>query len=228
MAYSKKKLEAIEMRKLGMSYSQIKKELQVSKSTLSLWLRLMPLSPERIRELLYDNEQRIERCRNTKQQKRNKRLWDVYRKEGKRLLPLIKKELYIAGLMLYWGEGGKTLTSQISLSNTDPKVILFYLHWLNSALGIKKEKVKIRLHLYKDMDYEKELSYWNRLLQISTSQFTKPYVKKTTLRGLTYKTYGHGTCNVIVFGRDYYEKVMMGIKCLADSCLRGYQIEVLK
>lgn len=45
------KNKAIKMRESGMSYSQIKAELGVSKSTLSLWLRDLPLSDERIREL---------------------------------------------------------------------------------------------------------------------------------------------------------------------------------
>jgi predicted transcriptional regulator len=228
MAYTEKKLKALEMRKAGMSYSQIKKELEVSKSTLSLWLRQLPLSPERIRELLFDNEQRIERFRNTMQNKRVKRLVKVYKNEKVKLLPLSREVLYVAGLMLYWGEGGKTKTGEISLSNTDPRIIAFYHYWLTEALKITKDQIFIKLHLYADMDYSKELTYWSQLLDIPTSHFKNPYVKTTTLRGLTYKSYGHGTCKLIVYGAELYEKVMMGIKCISDSCLKSIQTKMIK
>ena len=61
----RERIKAIKLRKEGRSYSQIKKELRVSKSSLSLWLRQYPLSEKRLRELRDFNEQRIERFRNT-------------------------------------------------------------------------------------------------------------------------------------------------------------------
>lgn len=44
------KQKAINLRKKGYSYSQIKEELGTSKSTLSAWLCDMPLSKERIKK----------------------------------------------------------------------------------------------------------------------------------------------------------------------------------
>ena len=66
-----KKEKVLAMRLKGMSYSQIKSEIKVSKSTLSLWLQKYPLSEKRIRELRDWNPQRIEKCRITKENKRN-------------------------------------------------------------------------------------------------------------------------------------------------------------
>ena len=50
------KQKAIELRKRGFSYSHIRKEVKVSKSTLSIWLAGMPLSRERINELRGEND----------------------------------------------------------------------------------------------------------------------------------------------------------------------------
>lgn len=224
MAKSREKLLALSLRKRGMSYSQIKKQIKVSKSSLSLWLRDYPLPLERIRELRDFNEKRIESYRNTMKMKREKRWRAVYRKEERWLMPLSEKELYLCGLFLYWGEGGKTAPAQLSLSNTDPEMLKFYLLWLDKVLGIHKDRVSVKLHLYKDMSEMEEIKYWSDCLGLSTIQFTKPYVKKTTLRGLTYKGLGHGTCNLIVYGRDYYEKVMLGVQavCGAFKGLRGF------
>ena len=55
MAKLQKREMALQLRKLGKSYSDIKASIGVSKSTLSLWLREYPLPPERIKELRDNN-----------------------------------------------------------------------------------------------------------------------------------------------------------------------------
>ena len=136
--------------------------------------------------------------------------------ERKTLFPLTKKEHYLAGLFLYWGEGGKTQRFSISLSNTDPRMINFFIDWIEKHFSVSKRKIVARLHLYKDMNIKKEIHYWSKKLKLNKDQFRKPYIKTTTLRGLTYKTLGHGTCNVFLNNRDISEKVFMGMKALAD------------
>ena len=83
------------------------------------------------------------------------RLSEVYNKEKKKLLPLSKRELFLAGLFLYWGEGTKANKGELVISNTDPKVITFSLHWFIKILKVPKKKIKILVHLYKDMNIEK-------------------------------------------------------------------------
>jgi hypothetical protein len=217
MAYIKKRAKALKLRKRGMSYSQIKEEIEVSKSTLSLWLRDYPLPKERIRELRDWNEKRIEKFKETMKLKREGRRKRVYLAEKRRLVPLTDGELYIAGLMLYWGEGAKTGSAQLSLSNTDPQVLRFYIRWLNDALGIKVSDIRAKLHLYKDMDISREIDYWVEELSLPGSCFKDPYIKKTDSGRITYRTRGHGTCNVIVYGRDHFEKVMMGIQAISGE-----------
>lgn len=211
------KSEAIKLRLQGKSYSQIKKELGISKSTLSGWLKNYPLSPERIKQLRDFSEQRIESFRNTMRKKRETRQDIIYQREKKYLLPFSKKEWYIGGLFLYWGEGLKATRGTFSLSNTNPQMIMFYVNWIITTLNVKKEKISIRLHLYSDMDEVKETNYWSELLKVPTTQFLKPYIKPTTLSGLTYKSFGHGTCNVMVNNTSLTEKILFGIKAISDQ-----------
>ncbi len=205
------------MRKQEMSYSQIKAKLGVSKGTLSLWLRDFPLSHERIQELRGSNEGRIEKYRTTRRLTREKRLKKVHNKELKSLFPLTKREQYIAGLFLYWGEGGKTQPFEISLGNTNPHLVKFFLFWATKHLRIPQSKVKARLQLYFDMDIEAETKYWSKALSLPIKNFRKPYIKPTTLRGLTFKSFGHGTCDLRISSRDSSEKVLMGIKALGEK-----------
>lgn len=214
---TKVKAEAIKCRLQGMSYSQIKKQLGTSKSTLSDWLKSYPLSRERIRELRDNSEIRIEKFRNTMKNKKDSRQKQVYEREKALLLPFNEKELYLAGLFLFWGEGNKTTPYSTILSNSNPDMIKFIVFWLTKSLKVPINKIRARIHIYQDMNEREEINFWSKLTKIPKNQFNKSYLKKTTLAGLTYKGFNHGTCNVMAHDRDLTEKVIMGIKTISES-----------
>ena len=197
-----------------MSYSQIKETLGISKSTLSVWLSDMPLSKTRLDEL-QRNELVIEKIRASKLKTRTKRLHSVKKEVLQLLTPLSKREFLIAGFFLYWAEGGKTTAYTATLSNTDPRMIRAFIKWLH-LLDASIDKMYIRLHLYVDMDETKEIDYWSEELKISKMHFRKSYIKKSKLSDLTYISRGHGTCNVIMPGRDIAEYIIQGQAVLAD------------
>lgn len=217
MARFKDHEKAIRLRKQEMSYSQIKKKLKVSKSTLSIWLRNYPLSKQRIRELRDCNEQRIEKYRETRRKNKENRLQETYKVQKKLLLPLNKREIFIAGLLLYWGEGTKCRMDGLSISNTDPSVIKFFIYWLNKILDIPKKKMTVRLQLYNDMNIQKEINYWSATLKIPLKQFAPPYIKKTSIKRINHKGgFGHGTCNVRINNTSIAEKIFMSLKAIND------------
>lgn len=217
MARKKDKQKAIAMRKKGMSYSQIKEKLGISKSTLSGWLYNMPLSEKRIRELRADNPVRIERYRNTMRAKKEARLKEVYKKVSKDIGNLSKRDLFLAGLFLYWAEGSKTTRGTVGLTNTNPTMLKFYINWLK-LFGYSKKDFSVHLHLYSDMNIKRQEKYWSRELDIPLSQFRKSYIKKTLLTSITYHNgFGQGTCTVMILNARFYEKVLMGLKYIQDS-----------
>lgn len=218
MARFKDREKALALRKQKYSYSQIKKILKINKSTLSYWLRDYPLSKKRIRELRDWNEQRIERYRETMRNKREKRLKNFYLEQKNLIFPLNKRELYLAGLFLYWGEGTKTQQSVVSISNTNPSIIKFFIFWLTKALNVTKNRIRVYLHLYNDMDIKKEMAYWSIALKIPLSQFNKPYVKITSSERINHKgVFGHGTCNIKIGDARLSEKIFMALKAISDK-----------
>jgi transcriptional regulator with XRE-family HTH domain len=222
MARREDKQKALVMRKRGMSYSQIKERLGISKSTLSGWLYNMPLSERRIRELQADSPIRIERYRNTMQAKKEARLKEVYAKVSQDIGNLSKRDVFLAGLFLYWGEGTKASNCSTVLTNTNPDMIKFFIKWLE-LFGIKRKNLKIKLHLYSDMNIKENLDFWSKELRIPISQFKKPYIKKTSFKSITYKNgFGKGTCCVMFDNRDLWEYITMGLKyvsAIADDKL---------
>src|ERR1035437_5465266 len=211
---------AIDLRKKGKTYNEINRELNISKSTLSDWLSEFPLTEDQL-NLLQKSKTRsrliaAEKNRIKKQRKHDKRLEVTYQEEKKRWSTLTKREIELAGIFLYWGEGAKLINGPISLNNTDPQVLKFTLYWLTYALEIPKAKIEVFLHLYNDMDIKKEMEYWSRELKMPLKQFAKPYIKESSRISLTHKGFGHGTCGLRVSNILKKEKIMMAIKAISD------------
>lgn len=211
---------AIALRKQGLTYTEIKKKLQVPKSTLSNWLSEYSLTGKQValieKSVKRNKNLAIEKIRHTKLKKREARLALTYDHEKQQWLPLNERELVLAGLFLYWGEGNKSLYGSVSLNNTDPQVLKFTFIWLYRVLKVPKEKIKVYLHLYSDMQVKREMEYWSKELKIPLSQFTIPYIKKTRRDAIDHKGFGHGTCGLLVNDVRLKERVIMAIKCIAD------------
>ena len=209
---------ALEMRKEGLSYSQIKEELNVSKGTLSIWLRDYPLSRERINSLRGNSEQRIERYRKTRAKNREAKQSEVYRKMSLEINTLSQRELFISGIILYWAEGTKASKGTIIMTNTDPGMLKFFMKWLD-LMEVPRAKVKGYLHLYSDMDVALETKFWADSLSLPVSAFRKAYIKESgVMKRKNYKgRFGHGTCNIIVNDVKLYDRVMNGIEYIRTN-----------
>lgn len=212
--------KAIELRKKGWTYSQIKHKLNVSRGTLSRWLGNIMISKLELENLTNNIRKRrliaAEKTKITKRKQKKKHLEKIYSQESQRLLPLSKREKYIAGLFLYWGEGKKG-SGTISLGNTDVGTLKFFEDWLTSCLNILPKDIRVALHLYSDMDVNKEFVYWNKKLSFPREQFYKPYIKKNQKKFINHNGYGHGTCYLIVNDIEVKRKIMMGIKVIRDN-----------
>lgn len=210
----------------NLSYSEIKGRLGVPKSTLSYWLKNLPLEESKIKELQKagwkKSEASRERYRNTMKEKRLAKDQVVYENYDKMFCNLSNQAAFVAGLMLYLAEGSKNDYTKIVLANTDYKIIQFFISWLIEFLQVKKEKIKIQLHLYNNMDLEKEQNFWQNRLELEKTQFYKTQVRELKASSFTYKdSKRHGTCSVYVLGVEKKRQVTMAIKAFLDNYLKN-------
>jgi hypothetical protein len=103
---------------------------------------------------------------------------------------LSKREVFLTGVALYWGEGFKNKHEhRLGFCNSDPTMVKFYLYWLEQCLSVKKEDIVLRVTLNKV--YEKKTkeiqSYWSNYLEIPLTQFTKPFYQASVWKK-QYKT----------------------------------------
>lgn len=219
---AKLRQKAIKLRtKDRLSYGEIQKRLDVSKSTLSYWLREHPLKEEEIIKLRRSNwlkgEASRERFRNAMRKKREQLEQEVYRQQIKKLTNIKKESFFIAGLMLYLGEGDKRNRVRVGLANTDPAVVQFFVKWLKDFLRVDKDKIRVELHLYENMDIEAEKVFWEKITGLSRKQFYKTQIRKLQKGSFTYKeSHRHGTCSIIFTSVEKKREIMMAIKAFLD------------
>lgn len=208
------KSKAIELRNQGKSYAEICNTLEVSKSTLSGWLRDIKISVKN--RAAIDNRAslvRVEKIRLVKQLKKQTRLSSV-RDRVIQDIELSNNHLFIAGFYLYWGEGTKTAPYTVSLTNSDPSIVRCFVEWL-LLLGVVPSEVRAKLHVYSDQDDRLLKKYWSEVTGIPLINFNKSYLKQTSVIDKTYKgMFGHGTCVLAYHDRDVHEYVMQGIAYL--------------
>ncbi|MFE5598598.1 hypothetical protein ACFQ8O_05325 [Streptomyces coelicoflavus] len=170
---------ARELRRQGWTYDQIQVELGCSKSSISLWVRDLP-KPER-RE---SSEQAKLAAR--KRWEHELAIRDEERRQTKdaaaqEIGSLTHRELFMAGIALYWAEGTKDKPydrrENVIFVNSDPDVIKVYLAWLD-LLGVERERLAYRVMIHMTADVEAAKRYWADLVGVDVSRLQKTTIKK--------------------------------------------------
>jgi len=184
MAKYSLRIKARQLRKKGESVKIIAQKLNVSKSSVSHWVRDIILSEKQLerlqRKMLKGAE--LGRIRGAlKQKKQQQDLVKQSKKEGiERLKNLSSKEYFIAGIALYWAEGDKK-NRRVGFCNSDPRLIKFMIKWLISYFGVKTNQLTARVGI-NQIHQERDIAvkeYWSQITSLPLSQFRKTSFKKT-------------------------------------------------
>ena len=100
-----------------------------------------------------------------------------------------ERELFVAGLMLYYGEGAKTGYT-VDFANADPVLVKVFLKFLNVICGINQKRLRFYLYCFSDQDSEKLIRFWCSHLRVEPGQFTQPYVRSTLNKSKRKMAYG--------------------------------------
>ena len=200
------RFRAVELRKRGKSYSEIRLQMQVSKSTLSRWLREIELTAEQ-KNLLRGRELSRLAGAKAQQQKRIERTKKVVEKSEKEISLLINNPLFLAGLMLYWAEGDKHKGERVKFTNSDENAIILMMKWFREICKIPEEKFRIALHIHNLHSRPEVKAYWSEITGIPLQNFHKVFVKKTSLRQRRNILY-NGTCGIVINNKELFRKIV--------------------
>ncbi|TSD03198.1 MAG: Uncharacterized protein Athens071416_259 [Parcubacteria group bacterium Athens0714_16] len=210
-----KKDRAFELRKNGHTYAYISEILGVPKSTLSDWFAHHPWSEEiRKKNSIVSAKRNIQ---NLNEKTKNK-LKEKYKKAEKEAEMEFKKHknnpLFVAGLMLYIGEGDKNIVDgMIRISNFDPNVLKIFMLFLDKFFFVKKEKVKFWILLYPDLNEKTCKVWWKNKLQIGDRDFYKNQIIKGKHKK---KRLQYGVGNIILSNKFLKKKLLRWIDLISE------------
>jgi len=187
MYYPHIKETAQKMRQNGMSLGFISKKLNIAKSTLSFWCKDIILTDEAISKIETKGKMKSVRALLKYTEMKRKDRIDRHaleRQEGAAVFgALSERDILLAGLGLYWGEGYKYENSELGFTNSNPLMIRFYFKWLE-LWKINKSSLIFRLTLNEFFRKEERniKTFWINFLGVSEGQFSKTTFVKTNLK----------------------------------------------
>ncbi len=167
------------MRMRGRSIKTIAAELRVSRASVSVWCRDIVLTPEQVEAL---NEQAVRGGYAGRMagaaMNREKRLETVRREHAyaqHAVGCVSKRDLFILGLGLYWGEGVKASATRVSVVNSDPRIIVTMQRWFVECMDVEFSRLRPTvfinaIHRSRSLEI---LTYWSTLLGIPQDRFGK-------------------------------------------------------
>ena len=173
---------ARDLRAQGLDYEDISAALGVAKSSVSLWVRDLPIPPR----LSYEENRK-------RSAEGSRRYWEVERnvRETRRAAvtgrataeigAMTDREILIAGAVAYWCEGAKSKphrhVERVSFINSDPGLILFFLRFLAVA-GVASDRLICRVYIHESADVAAAQRFWQDLTGLPPGQFRRPTLKR--------------------------------------------------
>jgi transcriptional regulator with XRE-family HTH domain len=167
---------ARELRAQAWTLNEIAAELAVSKSSVSLWARGVAFDEAARARRAGANRNLGARQRgpNALARRRQDEI-DCLLAEGRETIGrLSDRELLVAGVALYAGEGGKT-DGVVNFANCDPRMIGLFCRWFRHFFEPDESRLRLFLYLHQGLDLDGASDYWSALTCIPRSQFGKAY-----------------------------------------------------
>ena len=216
----KDKEVALKMRRNGKSYGEIRATLKIPKATLSGWFSKIDWSSDMAKKLTATVQKQhtvrlieLNKIRGV----HLKRIYEEAREEARTEFNELKyNSLFIAGLMLYWGEGDKLTKYSTKIANTDPYLIRLYVFFLRNACRIPEEKIRAHLLIYPDLNGEECKKYWARESGINPNRF----FKTTTIQGKhKVRRIKYGVCMIGISSTYFKVKMLEWLKLLPEELM---------
>ncbi len=186
--------QIIELRRTGHSLPEIRKITGKGSATVFKYVKGVEILPEYIGD--YKVKQGGSR-------KRASIEWEKATNISVGLIQTINKEQKLIILAcLYWAEGRK---SDFDIINSDPDLLRVFVNCLEE-LGVTKDKLRISIRTYSDINKTEVINFWKNTLQINENQI----ISVNVLSGKKEGKLKYGMCRVrITKGAEYYKLLTM-------------------
>lgn len=201
---------AIKLRRHGWSMGEIARRVGVSKSSVSLWVGNIQLTPAQKKQLSLNGwtKESIEKRRASRLKNENTKRQIIIDVAQKEVSHISDKELWLIGVMLYWAEGGKTKRGLVRFSNSDPEMISLMMTFFRKICHIPKEKFRGYIHIHPHLDHKKAEKYWSNVTRIPLTQFYKTYRKMNVASRHKRDNLPLGTMDIYICNTELFLRIV--------------------
>ena len=160
-----------------MSVKEIARLVGVAPSSVSLWVRDIPLTADQLESLRQRNpayNRQLRGANRNAERGRARRL--EYQEEGRERARR-GDALHVAGVMLYWAEGSKSRNS-VQFVNSDPVMTRFFVDFLRMCHSVSDDDFRIDCNLFADhLERQREIErFWLDILELPPACLRKSKV----------------------------------------------------
>lgn len=171
--------KAKKLRKEGRSLKEISDALNVSRSTVSLWMRNIQISPLAQQRILTRQKKGREAGVTKLRESREENLARIESLVDQLIPSLNFSKEQCKGLcaLLYGCEGSKREGGRIVFINSDPDLIRFFLLMFRKSFTLDESKFRALVHVHTYHNERKQVRFWSEITEIPKNQFTRSYRK---------------------------------------------------
>ena len=178
------KEQAINLRREGKTYREIRMFVPVAKSTLSEWFKEVGLAEIQFQRI---TDLKIKAQKRGAQRKREIRIESqklIQQKSATEIKNISIRELWLIGIALYWAEGAKQKehnpSAGVKFSNSDAKMITLFIRWLKECILVTDDQIKCDVYIHENHKYRlsEVITFWSSEIGFLKEHFTRIYFKK--------------------------------------------------
>ncbi|MFA5115077.1 MAG: hypothetical protein WC469_03310 [Candidatus Omnitrophota bacterium] len=216
---AKERKEARRLRAEGRSIREIAEHISCAKSSVSEWVRDIPLTDKQIERLELKQDRARAKAANHPNSPKN--VWANIRKdinlsackEVRRYCP--PYTLKLLGSALYWAEGYKQSINMVNFSNSDPAMILLMMSFFRIVCKVREDKFRAIVHINPHLDSIKAERFWSNISRIPLKQFHKTQFGISKASKNKRDTLPLGTFRIVICDTR--------LKARIDGWIRGMQ-----
>ena len=165
----------------GLPIKEIARRVGVSVSSVSTWVRDVPLTAEQEAALDARNPVRNgQRLGAENNSRRCRELRSAAQEDGRERARTDDPD-FIGGCMLYWAEGSKRRNS-VTFTNADPDVVDVFLRFLRTSYGVTDDRVTLSVNcfLQNGLTVDAIQDWWLDRLQLPASCLRTPAINRVS------------------------------------------------
>jgi hypothetical protein len=188
------------MRRDGRSLRAIADELGIARSTVSLWIRDIPLAEEQRARLEAADPVRARRRTGQLAWSRQTREARLAAQDEGRCRVDIGDPLHCAGCMLFWAEGSKS-RNRVIFTNADVDMVRLFLRFLRECYQVRDDRVRLSVncHLGNGLTLGEIEEWWLTRLDLPAGCLRAAAVNRTSSASKRVRRpLIHGTARLVV------------------------------